>query len=61
MAFGVLGVVLEMVGADSGHMMTRLYYLFFVGASLVVGVLGWLLVKKKVLQCDNCGAVIAAS
>ena len=29
---------------------------------LVGGLLGWLLVmKKKVLQCKNCGAVIAAS
>ena len=30
--------------------------------SLVSGLLGWLLVmKKKVLQCTNCGAVVAAS
>lgn len=31
-------------------------------ASLVGGLLGWLLVmRKRVLECDNCGAVLAAS
>jgi hypothetical protein len=30
--------------------------------SLVGGLLGWLLImKKKILQCTNCGAVVAAS
>jgi hypothetical protein len=31
-------------------------------ASLVGGLLGWLLImKKNVLQCHHCGAVVAAS
>jgi hypothetical protein len=31
-------------------------------ASFIGGLLGWLLVmRKKVLQCDRCGAVVAAS
>ena len=35
---------------------------FWTVAALVSGVLGWLLVmKKRVLQCDQCGAVVAAS
>lgn len=36
---------------------------FFVAVvSLVGGLLGWLLImKKRVLQCDRCGAVVAAS
>lgn len=35
---------------------------FFLISSFVVGLLGWLLVmKKKVLQCSNCGAIVAAS
>lgn len=36
--------------------------LFFGVVSLVGGLLGWLLImKKKILQCNNCGAVTAAS
>jgi hypothetical protein len=35
---------------------------FWTIASLVGGVFGWLLVmKKSVLQCDRCGAIVAAS
>lgn len=34
--------------------------LFFV--ALVGGLLGWVLImKKRILQCDRCGAVVAAS
>jgi len=37
-------------------------FIFFGLASLVGGLLGWLLVMKKdVLQCGHCGAVVAAS
>ena len=36
--------------------------IFFGVLSFVGGLLGWLLVmKKQVLQCTHCGAVIAAS
>lgn len=36
--------------------------IFIAVASLVGGLLGWLLImKKRVLQCDRCGAVVAAS
>lgn len=36
--------------------------LFVTVGSLVAGLLGWLLVmKKRVLQCDDCGAVTPAS
>jgi len=37
-------------------------FIFFGVFSLVGGLLGWLLVMKKdVLQCGHCGAVVAAS
>ena len=36
------------------------FSVFVVVASLVGGLLGWLLImKKSVLQCDNCGATVA--
>ena len=35
--------------------------LFIMIASLVGGLLGWILImKKRVLQCDRCGATVAA-
>ncbi len=38
------------------------FFLFLLVVSFVGGVFGWLLVmKKKVLQCSHCGAVVAAS
>ena len=38
------------------------FSIFMIVGSLVGGLLGWLLImKKKVLQCDRCGAVVAAS
>lgn len=36
--------------------------IFIVVMALVGGLVGWLLImKKRVLQCDHCGAVVAAS
>ena len=36
------------------------FSIFVVVASLVGGLLGWLLImKKSVLQCDNCGGTVA--
>ena len=38
------------------------FFLFFLVVSFIGGIFGWLLImKKKVLQCTHCGAVIAAS
>lgn len=63
---GVLGCALtlfempKMKGAGAGlaeGMMLMVGFFWFVG-----GLLGWLLVmKKSVLQCNNCTAVVAAS
>lgn len=36
--------------------------IFLIIASFVGGLLGWLLImKKRILQCDHCGTVVAAS
>ena len=38
------------------------FFIFLGLASLVAGLLGWLLImKKEILQCSYCGAVVAAS
>jgi hypothetical protein len=50
------------VGAGAGAVIAGGVSVFFGIMSLVGGLLGWVLVmKKKVLQCNKCGAVIAAS
>ena len=49
-------------GAGLGALVTGSAAVFVGVFSLVSGLLGWLLVmKKKVLQCNACGAVISAS
>jgi hypothetical protein len=50
------------VGAGAGAALAGGASLLFGVFSLVGGLLGWLLVmKKSVLQCNGCGAVVAAS
>jgi len=50
------------VGAGAGVAIVGAGSAFVIVGSLVGGLLGWLLVmKKKVLQCNACGAVVAAS
>ena len=48
--------------AATGAAIVGGFGVFLIIASLVGGLLGWLLVMRKtVLQCDRCGAVVAAS
>ena len=77
MLFNILGLIFYLIGAgrlvsqsatpDKGLtvLATTLgsgFFLFFLVLSFVGGVFGWLLImKKKVLQCTHCGAVVAAS
>ena len=50
------------VGAGAGTAMVGGFSIFVIVSSLVGGLIGWLLVmKKKVLQCMSCNAVVAAS
>jgi hypothetical protein len=50
------------VGAGAGLAIAGGAAIFLGMMALVGGLLGWLLImKKKILQCNNCGAVIAAS
>jgi hypothetical protein len=50
------------VGAGAGAALAGGASVLFGVFSLVGGLLGWLLVMKKtVLQCNGCGAVVAAS
>ncbi len=52
----------EMVGAGAGATLAGGASIFILFSSLMSGLLGWLLVmKKKVLQCTQCEAVVAAS
>jgi len=52
----------SMAGAGVGAVLAGGMAIFVFVSSLVGGLLGWLLVmKKKILQCTNCGAVVAAS
>lgn len=57
-----LGLAAGTVGAGAGIAVAGGVAVALGLASLVGGLLGWLLtMRKKVLQCDNCGAVVAAS
>ena len=48
------------VGTTIGAGIAAGFSIFIMIASLVGGLLGWLLImKKSVLQCDNCGATVA--
>jgi hypothetical protein len=69
----VLGVLFSVFGfirmmtltgdtvSTAGTLASGIFILFGI-ASLVGGLLGWLLVMKKdILQCSHCGAAVAAS
>ena len=50
------------LGAGAGSAIAGGVSIFIIICSLVGGLLGWLLImKKKVLQCTNCNAIVAAS
>lgn len=50
------------VGAGAGTAIAGGFSIFVIVSSFIGGLLGWLLVmKKKVLQCVSCNAVVAAS
>jgi len=57
-----LSLSAEMVGVGVGATLIGGASAFVLFSSFIGGLLGWLLVmKKKVLQCMNCQAVVAAS
>jgi hypothetical protein len=46
----------------SSVQLVRGFSIFVILASFVAGVLGWVLImRKRVLQCSHCGAVVPAS
>lgn len=50
------------IGTGAGAALAGGFSIFMIVASFVGGLIGWLLtMKKKVLQCLNCGAVVNAS
>jgi len=50
------------IGAGAGAVVAGGMSIFIIIGSICGGLLGWLLtMKKKVLQCKTCGAVVAAS
>jgi rubrerythrin len=77
MLLNILGLIFYLIGAGSvvsqsatpdkgltvlATTLGSAFFLFFLVLSFVGGVFGWLLImKKKVLQCTHCGAVVAAS
>jgi hypothetical protein len=57
-----MSIAAGIAGAGAGVVLVGGMAVFIFVASLVGGLLGWLLVmKKKILQCMSCGAVVAAS
>jgi hypothetical protein len=57
-----LSVSAQKVGADAAAVIVGGFFVFVIVMSFVGGLLGWLLVmRKRVLQCAGCGAVVAAS
>lgn len=50
------------VGSGAATLLAGGFSLVIIVSAFVGGLLGWLLImKKKVLQCGNCGAVVNAS
>jgi hypothetical protein len=50
------------LGAGAGAALVGGFSIFVIVASFVEGVFGWLLImRKRVLQCSRCGAVVPAS
>lgn len=50
------------VGAGAGAVLAGGFFIVLIVMFFVGGLIGWLLVmRKKVLQCTDCGAVVAAS
>jgi hypothetical protein len=57
-----LSVSAGKAGTDAGAVVAGGICLFVIVTSFVGGLLGWLLImRKRVLQCTRCGAVIPAS
>jgi hypothetical protein len=57
-----LSVSAQKVGAGAAAVIVGGFFVFVIVMSFVGGLLGWLLVmRKRVLQCAGCGAVVAAS
>ena len=56
-----LSLAASNAGTTVGAGLAAGFSIFFIILSLVGGLLGWLLImKKRVLQCDRCGAIVAA-
>jgi hypothetical protein len=56
-----LGLSSTVENSAVGTMVSGIFFVVGIGF-LVGGLLGWLLVmKKQILQCNRCGAVVAAS
>ncbi len=52
----------QKVGAGAGTVIAGGFSLFVIIMSFIGGLLGWLLImRKRVLQCPLCGAVVPAS
>jgi hypothetical protein len=50
------------IGAGAATIIAGGFSMFVIVVSFVGGLLGWLLImRKRVLQCDRCGAIVPAS
>ncbi|TMP93798.1 MAG: hypothetical protein E6L07_09965 [Verrucomicrobia bacterium] len=50
------------VGTGAGTVIVGGFSIFVIVASFVGGLLGWLLImRKRVLECTRCGAIVPAS
>ena len=57
-----LNYLASQAGSGAATVLAGGFSLFMIVSAFVGGLLGWLLImKKKVLQCGNCGAVVNAS
>jgi len=57
-----LSVSAQKLGAGAATVIAGGFSVFVIVASFVGGLLGWLLImRKRVLQCARCGAVVPAS
>ena len=57
-----LSVSAQKVGAGAATVVAGSFSIFVIVASFVGGLLGWLLImRKRVLECARCGAIVPAS